>query len=91
MPGKNQIKSNAEIGRFDVVIAEETLTCSLIDDLSGFEYISSVGNQKSLLYILFDDEDGRPFLIDLFYGVEDIPDQERGESEGGFIKHLKLG
>ena len=85
------IELNPEIGCLDVVIAEERLTRPLIGYLARFKYISSIGYQKGLFYILFHNENGCPFFIDLFYRIEDISHEKRCKSEGRLVKHLEFG
>ena len=89
--GKDPIELNPEIGCLDVVIAEERLARPLIGYLARFKHISSIGYQKGLFYILFHNENGCPFFIDLFYRIEDISHEKRCKSEGRLVKHLEFG
>src|ERR1043165_1159229 len=76
----------AEVGRADLVVAEEVSGGALHGDAAVFDDVAAVGDGEAVDDVLLDDEDGDAALADVLDAGEDLLGDLGGQAEGRFVE-----
>ena len=75
----------AEVGRADLVVAQEVGGAALHGDAAVFDDVAAVGDGEAVDDVVLDDEDGDAAGADVLDAGEDFLGDLGGEAEGGFV------
>src|SRR5882724_10736918 len=81
--------SDAEIGVKFIHVGLQLRVGKAIDDLAVFDNVVPVSDRRGEPEILFDQKDGKPFLLEPRDGMADLLDDNRRKALGRFVQHQK--
>src|SRR3989442_6405496 len=82
--------SQAEVGATDVLVTEQLLAAADQRHAPVLQHVTAAGESPRLARVLLDQQHGRAGAIDLADGVEDLLDDQLGQTERGLVQPQEL-
>src|SRR5207244_12888491 len=82
--------SQAQVGAPDVLVAEQLLAAADERHAAVLQHVPAAGEGQRLARVLLDQQHGRPGAIDLADDMEDLLDDQGGQTERGLVQHQEL-